>query len=61
MRCIKSKSREKILENPEVTRSQLFDDLGRVFLWTKITYLTIAKSSVTVFSNIIFDQRLERM
>ena len=41
MRCIKWKSRTKIVENPES-----YDDLGRV---SKIICITIAKSSFTLF------------
>ena len=40
----------------KVTQSQLFDDIGRVFYGPKIIDITIAKSSFTVFDDMIFDR-----
>ena len=43
------------MRTPKVTRSQLFDDLGKVFNGPKIINIAIAKSSFTVLYNMIFD------
>ena len=44
----------------KVTKSQLFDDIGRVFNGPKLIPISITKISFTVFDNMIL-QRLDRM
>ena len=48
-------SRSIALRTMKVAQSQFFDDLKRVYYGPKIIYIIIAKSSFTVFDNMIFE------
>ena len=55
MKWLKRISRKKILENPEKYEVAIFLWRRKNFYGPKIIEITIAKSSYTVFDNMIFD------